>query len=292
MGPMMLKAAAGGGGRGMRPVRDAETVEAAFATCAREAQAAFGDGTLYAEQLMEDARHIEVQIAGDGTQVVAIGDRDCSLQRRRQKLVEIAPAPNLSDAVRAALFDAAVRLTAGYRTLATVEFLVGSDGRFAFIEVNARLQVEHTVTEEVTGLDLVRAQFELAGGASLAEIGLTTTPHAQGYAIQGRVNLETLSADGTPQPSTGTITTYAPPGGPGVRVDGMGAAGLVVTGAYDSLLAKVIGRGRTASEAAGRRPGPGRIPDRGRRHHDPPAARPAGRAGDRGRDGDHRLHRP
>ena len=251
-GPMMLKASAGGGGRGMRPVRDADHVEAAFATCAREAQAAFGDGTLYAEQLMENARHIEVQIAGDGTQVVAIGDRDCSLQRRRQKLVEIAPAPNLSDETRAALFDAATRLTAGYRTLATVEFLVGPFDEFAFIEVNARLQVEHTVTEEVTGIDLVRAQFELAGGASLAEVGLATTPHAQGYAIQGRVNLETLSADGTPQPSSGVITTYAPPGGPGVRVDGAGAAGLVVTGAYDSLLAKVIGRGRTASEAAGR----------------------------------------
>jgi acetyl/propionyl-CoA carboxylase alpha subunit/acetyl-CoA carboxylase carboxyltransferase component len=251
-GPMMLKAAAGGGGRGMRPVRDADAVEASFATCAREAQAAFGDGTLYAERLMEHARHIEVQIAGDGAHVVAVGDRDCSLQRRRQKLVEIAPAPNLPDAVRAALFDAATRLTAGYRTLATVEFLVGPDGDYAFIEVNARLQVEHTVTEEVTGVDLVRAQFELAGGASLAQVGLATTPRAQGYAIQGRVNLETLAADGAPRPSTGTITAYAPPGGPGVRVDGAGVAGLEVTEAYDSLLAKVVGRGRTAAEAAGR----------------------------------------
>jgi acetyl/propionyl-CoA carboxylase alpha subunit/acetyl-CoA carboxylase carboxyltransferase component len=251
-GPMMLKASAGGGGRGMRPVRTADEVEAAFATCTREAQAAFGDGTLYAEQLMENARHIEVQIAGDGTQVTAVGDRDCSLQRRRQKLVEIAPAPNLSDETRAALFDAAVRLTAGYRSLATVEFLVGPFDEFAFIEVNARLQVEHTVTEEVTGIDLVRAQFELAGGASLADVGLATTPPTQGYAIQGRVNLETLSVDGTPQPSSGTITAYAPPGGPGLRVDGAGAAGLVVTGAYDSLLAKLVGRGRTASEAAGR----------------------------------------
>ena len=208
-GSMMLKATAGGGGRGMRPVRDAGEVEAAFATCQREAQAAFGDDTLYAEQLMEGARHIEVQIAGDGTHVVAVGDRDCSLQRRRQKLVEIAPAPNLSDEIRAALFEAATRLTANYRTLATVEFLVGQDGGFAFIEVNARLQVEHTVTEEVTGVDLVRAQFELAGGASLADVGLATTPHAQGYAIQGRVNLETLSADGTPHPSTGTTTVTA-----------------------------------------------------------------------------------
>jgi acetyl/propionyl-CoA carboxylase alpha subunit/acetyl-CoA carboxylase carboxyltransferase component len=251
-GPMMLKASAGGGGRGMRPVRDAGEVEAAFETCAREALGAFGDGALYAERLMENARHIEVQVVGDGAQVVAVGDRDCSLQRRRQKLVEIAPAPQLPDETRAALFDAAVRLCAGYRTLATVEFLVGPDGVFAFIEVNARLQVEHTVTEEVTGVDLVRAQFELAGGASLADVGLATTPPARGYAIQGRVNLETLAADGTPQPSTGTITAYQPPGGPGVRVDGAGAAGLVVTGAYDSLLAKVVGRGRTAAEAAGR----------------------------------------
>jgi acetyl/propionyl-CoA carboxylase alpha subunit/acetyl-CoA carboxylase carboxyltransferase component len=256
-GPMMLKAAAGGGGRGMRPVRAADEIEAAFATCAREALAAFGDGALYAERLMDGARHIEVQIVGDGTHVVAVGDRDCSLQRRRQKLVEIAPAPNLPDAVRAALFDAATRLTAGYRTLATVEFLVGPANLeggcdYAFIEVNARLQVEHTVTEEVTGVDLVRAQFELAGGASLADVGLMATPHAQGFAIQGRVNLETLAADGAPRPSTGTITAYAPPGGPGVRVDGCGAVGLEVTGAYDSLLAKVIGRGRTAAEAAGR----------------------------------------
>jgi len=251
-GPMMLKASAGGGGRGMRPVRDAAEVEPAFETCAREAQAAFGDSALYAERLMEDARHIEVQVAGDGLQVIAVGDRDCSLQRRRQKLVEIAPAPNLPDETRAALFDAAVRLCAGYRTLATVEFLVDPDGGFAFIEVNARLQVEHTVTEEVTGVDLVRAQFELAGGASLVDVGLATTPHAQGYAIEGRVNLETLAADGTPQASTGTITAYQPPGGPGVRVDGAGAAGLVVTGAYDSLLAKIIGRGRTPAEAAAR----------------------------------------
>jgi len=251
-GPMMLKAAAGGGGRGMRPVREAGEVEAAFEACAREAQAAFGDGALYAERLMEGARHIEVQVAGDGLQVVAVGDRDCSLQRRRQKLVEIAPAPNLPDATRAALFDAAVRLCASYRTLATVEFLVGADGAFAFIEVNARLQVEHTVTEEVTGVDLVRAQFELAGGAGLADVGLATTPPAHGYAIEGRVNLETLAADGAPQPSTGTITAYRPPGGPGVRVDGAGADGLVVTGAYDSLLAKVVGRGRTPAEAAGR----------------------------------------
>ncbi|MBO9710497.1 MAG: carbamoyl-phosphate synthase large subunit [Caulobacter sp.] len=251
-GAIMLKAMAGGGGRGMRPVRSEGELDAAFAACAREAQAAFGDGALYAERLMENARHIEVQVAGDGRAVVAVGDRDCSLQRRRQKLVEIAPAPHLPEATRAALFDAATRLTAGYRTLATVEFLLAPGGDFAFIEVNARLQVEHTVTEEVTGIDLVRAQFELAGGASLAEAGLAVTPPARGYAVQGRVNLETLAADGAPHPSTGTIGAWAPPGGPGVRVDDAGAAGLVVTGAYDSLLAKVIGRGRTAAEAAAR----------------------------------------
>ena len=251
-GAMMLKAAAGGGGRGMRPVRDAAELETAFATCAREAQAAFGDATLYAERLMDKVRHIEVQIAGDGTTVIALGDRDCSLQRRRQKLVEIAPAPNLPDAVRAALFEAAERLTAGLRTLATVEFLVAPDGTFAFIEVNARLQVEHTVTEAVTGLDLVRAQFELAGGASLDQAGVAVAPSPRGYAIQGRINLESLAADGAPRPATGVITAYQPPGGPGVRVDGCGFAGLQVTGAYDSLLAKLIGQGRTAAEAAAR----------------------------------------
>ncbi len=252
-GAIMLKARAGGGGRGMRLVLDPGELDAAFAACAREAKAAFGDDGLYAEKLIESARHIEVQFVGDGTVVLAVGDRDCSLQRRNQKLVEIAPAPNLPAATRAAMASAAQALCAGYRGLATVEYLLDTaTGDFAFIETNPRLQVEHTVTEEVTGLDLVRLQFELAAGRTLAELDLTTAPPAVGAAIQARINAETLSADGQVKPSSGTLTAYAPPGGPGVRVDGAGAVGLAVGGAYDSLLAKVITRGRTPAEAAAR----------------------------------------
>ncbi|OYW29454.1 MAG: carbamoyl-phosphate synthase large subunit [Caulobacter sp. 12-67-6] len=252
-GAIMLKARAGGGGRGMRLVLDPGELGPAFAACAREAMAAFGDDGLYAEKLIERARHIEVQIVGDGARVLAVGDRDCSLQRRNQKLVEIAPAPNLPGAARAAMAQAAQALCAGYRGLATVEYLLDTaTGDFAFIETNPRLQVEHTVTEEVTGLDLVRLQFELAAGKTLAELDLTTAPPAVGAAIQARINAETLTSDGQVKPSSGTLNAYAPPGGPGVRVDGAGAAGLTVGGAYDSLLAKVIARGRTPAEAAAR----------------------------------------
>ena len=252
-GAIMLKARAGGGGRGMRLVLDPGELDAAFAACAREAMAAFGDDGLYAEKLIDRARHIEVQIVGDGAAVLAVGDRDCSLQRRNQKLVEIAPAPNLPDATRAAMARAAEALCAGYRGLATVEYLLDTaTGDFAFIETNPRLQVEHTVTEEVTGLDLVRLQFELAAGRTLAELDLITAPPAVGAAIQARINAETLTIDGQVKPSSGTLTAYAPPGGPGVRVDGAGTVGLVASGAYDSLLAKVIARGRTPAEAAAR----------------------------------------
>ena len=252
-GEIMLKARAGGGGRGMRAVLDPGELDAAFAACAREAKAAFGDEGLYAEQRIDKARHIEVQIVGDGVSVLAVGDRDCSLQRRNQKLVEIAPAPDLPDAVRTAMAAAAQALCAGYRGLATVEYLLDVEtGAFAFIETNPRLQVEHTVTEEVTGLDLVGLQFALAAGASLAELDLTSAPPPVGVAIQARVNAETLTADGQVKPASGTLTAYAPPGGPGVRVDGAGAVGLRLGGAYDSLLAKVIARGRTAREAVAR----------------------------------------
>ncbi|MES2032967.1 MAG: carboxyl transferase domain-containing protein [Pseudomonadota bacterium] len=252
-GPMMLKAVAGGGGRGMRAVRSEAEIEFALAACSREAQAAFGDGAVYAEWLVDQARHIEVQIAADGRAVVVVGDRDCSVQRRNQKLVEIAPAV-LPAPLRKALHEAAERLCAAakYRTLATVEFLVDAKGGFAFIETNARLQVEHTVTEEVTGVDLVRIQFELAAGRTLAQVGLTETPAPRGYAVQARVNLETLSADGATTPGGGRLSVYEPPSGPGVRVDGFGYAGYVTSPNYDSLLAKVIGRGATMEEACRR----------------------------------------
>jgi len=251
-GAILLKARAGGGGRGMRAVLDPGELDTAFAACEREALAAFGDGGLYAEKRIERARHVEVQIIGDGAEVLALGDRDCSLQRRNQKLVEIAPAI-LPDNLAAALAGWSERLCAGYRGLATVEFLIDVEtGEPYFIEVNPRLQVEHTVTEEVTGLDLVRLQFDLAAGSSLSDLALTSAPPALGVAIQARINAETLTAEGQVKPSSGTLSAWATPGGPGVRVDAGAAAGQTVGGSYDSLLAKVIARGRTPREAAAR----------------------------------------
>ena len=248
-GAIILKARAGGGGRGLRAVLDPAELDAAFAACEREALAAFGDGGLYAEKRIERARHVEVQIAGDGTRVLAIGDRDCSLQRRNQKLVEVAPAA-LPETLRTQLWKHAETLCAGYRGLATVEFLVDADsGDAFFLEVNPRLQVEHTVTEEVTGLDLVRLQFDLATGAPL---DLAAAPTAFGFAIQARVNAETLTTEGQVKPSSGTLSAWSPPGGPGVRIDAAGAVGLNISTAYDSLLAKVIARGRTREEASAR----------------------------------------
>ncbi|MDB5423117.1 MAG: biotin carboxylase, partial [Phenylobacterium sp.] len=242
-GPLMVKAVAGGGGRGMRPVTDAAELEAAFARCASEARAAFGSGDLYVEQFLPRARHIEVQIVGDGAGVSHLWDRECSLQRQRQKVVEIAPADMLAAELRARLFAAAVGLgeAAGYRSLGTMEFLVDGD-RFVFIEGNARLQVEHTVTEEVTGLDLVRVQLQIAAGRSLADLGLTQgdVPAPRGHAVQARVNLETMAPDGSAKPAGGLLTAFEPPSGPGVRVDGFGYAGYRTSARFDSLLAKVI----------------------------------------------------
>ncbi len=168
MAAMMLKAIAGGGGRGMRVVREADELAGAYERCASEAKAAFGNGDLYAEEYFAKARHVEVQIVGDGENVSHIWDRECSLQRQRQKLIEIAPANSIGAKTREQLYCAAVDLgrAANYKSLGTIEFLVAGD-RFAFIEANARLQVEHTVTEEVTGLDLVRIQIEIAGGKTL-----------------------------------------------------------------------------------------------------------------------------
>ncbi|MGH7022458.1 MAG: biotin carboxylase N-terminal domain-containing protein, partial [Caulobacteraceae bacterium] len=250
---MMIKAVAGGGGRGMRIVREAGEIASAYASAAREALAAFGDGGLYAERLIERARHIEVQIAGDRTGVLAVGERDCSLQRRHQKIVEIAPAPNLDEAVRERLYEAATTLAAvvRYRNLGTMEFLLDqASGEVFFIEANARLQVEHTVTEEVTGVDLVQAQIRLAAGESLAAAGLAATPAPRGFAVEARVNLETLKKDGTVVPEGGRLDAYEPPSGPGVRVDGYGWAGYAVGSDFDSLIAKVIGAAPDLAQAA------------------------------------------
>jgi acetyl/propionyl-CoA carboxylase alpha subunit/acetyl-CoA carboxylase carboxyltransferase component len=256
-GAIMIKALAGGGGRGMRKVDSADRIDDAYRQCAAEAQLGFANPALFAEAVLDDARHIEVQIVaaqvGHQTRALALGDRDCSIQRRFQKLVEIAPAQELSDTMRHALHRAAARLCArvGLRGLATVEFLVTGEN-FVFLEVNPRIQVEHTVTEVVTGVDLVAVQLAIAGGASYYQLGLPSgiasdgtevigePAGRRGIAIQARVNMETFAPDGAVQPAAGTLTVFSPPSGPGVRVDTYGRPGLAPSPRYDSLLAKVI----------------------------------------------------
>jgi acetyl/propionyl-CoA carboxylase alpha subunit/acetyl-CoA carboxylase carboxyltransferase component len=256
-GSIVIKAQAGGGGRGMRIVRSADQIDDAYRQCAGEAELGFGDRSLFAEAHLADARHIEVQIVGVSTgpasRALALGDRDCSIQRRHQKLIEIAPAQGISTTLRRELHSAAARLCAraDYRGLATVEFLVAGD-RFVFLEVNPRIQVEHTITEETTGLDLVATQLAIARGATFDELALpagisadVAEVHgepaiARGIAIQARVNMETLAGDGTISPTAGTLTVFSPPTGPGVRVDTHGGPGLTPSPQYDSLLAKVI----------------------------------------------------
>ena len=251
---VMVKAVAGGGGRGMRPVTGPAGLDDALRRSASEAAAAFGNPAVYVEELLTSARHVEVQVIGDGAGVAVLGDRDCSLQRRRQKLIEIAPAV-LGDRLRAELHEAA-RLLIGstpYTGLATVEFLV-TGNRFVFLEVNPRIQVEHTVTEEVTGLDLVELMLRISAGATLADLGLPGDgrPAARGCAIQARVNAETLQPDGTVLPASGTLTLFQPPAGRGVRVDTHGYPGYTVSPRYDSLLAKVIVTGHDRGAATSR----------------------------------------
>ena len=247
-GAVMLKALAGGGGRGMRAVFEPATLAEAYARCQSEAQAAFGNGALYIEQLVSDARHIEVQVLGDGSGAVShLWERDCSLQRRNQKLVEIAPSPDLDSGVRDAMIAAALQLAADvkYCGIGTFEFLLDAaqPGRFYFMEANPRVQVEHTVSEQVTGIDLLHTQLKLIAGQSLAALGLLQPPAVQGFAVQLRINLETLHADGSTRPAVGTLTAFDPPSGPGLRVDGYGYAGYPVSPSYDSLLAKLIAQG-------------------------------------------------
>lgn len=244
-GSVMLKALAGGGGRGMRAVDDPAQLAEAFARCTSEAQGAFGSGALYVEKRVRRARHIEVQVLGDGSGAVShLWERDCSLQRRHQKLVEIAPSPDLDVATRDAIIASALRLAAEvqYRGIGTFEFLLDLDqpGRFYFMEANPRVQVEHTVTEQISGVDLLHTQLHLAAGKSLAELNLLTPPAPKGYAVQVRLNLETLLADGSARPAAGVLSAYQPPSAPGLRVDGCGYAGYAVSPAYDSLLAKLI----------------------------------------------------
>ena len=224
---MIVKAVAGGGGRGMRVVDSREATADAVAAAGREAGSAFGNPAVYVERFIPRARHIEVQIIGDGTgQVMTLGERDCTLQRRHQKLIEIAPAPHLSDAQRRALHGYAEKMACdgSYRSLGTFEFLLDQDsGDIFFIEANPRIQVEHTITEEVFGLDLVALQLRIAGGATLDDLELSAAP--RGTAIQTRVNMERVDAKGAVRPSGGTLTAYDPPAGPGLRVDGFAYAG-------------------------------------------------------------------
>ena len=247
----MIKAAGGGGGRGMRAVHSLEELDREWPRCEDEAERAFGNKVLYAEKLVQQPRHIEVQIAGDGTgTVTAFGERECSLQRRRQKLLEIAPAPNLSPAIRDEIIECAVTMAraAEFANLGTFEFLLEESGTFHFIETNPRLQVEHTVTEEVFGIDLVGLQFDLAAGASLSDAANGNGP--QGCAIQARINAEILRPDGQVRPAAGTAELFQPPTGPGIRVDTHGGAGFAPHPSFDSLLAKVIVRGDSFQTAA------------------------------------------
>ncbi len=247
-GSIIIKAVAGGGGRGMRVVSSVGEVDSLYARCQSEARRAFGNDAVYVEQRMTDARHIEIQVVGDGTGAAAhLGERDCSIQRRHQKVVEIAPSPTLTPALRERLTGDAVRMASSlrYAGVGTFEFLVrGSDGdgNYAFIEANPRLQVEHTITEEIFGLDLVRIQLQIAAGMTLREIGLQQEQIAEprGTAIQLRVNTEELRPDGSVRPSTGVLSVFQPPAGPGVRTDTFGYTGYATSPAFDSLLAKVI----------------------------------------------------
>jgi acetyl/propionyl-CoA carboxylase alpha subunit len=244
-GALMLKALAGGGGRGMRPVFAEAELDQAFARCQSEARAAFGRDALYVEQLVTNARHIEIQVLGDGSGAVShLWERECSLQRRQQKLLEIAPSPDLPAATRERMIAAALSLAAEvqYQGLGTFEFLLDAaqPERFYFMEANPRIQVEHTVTEQVTGVDLLHTQLKLAAGHSLDQLGLLQPPPLKGCAVQLRINLESMQADGGTRPAVGTLGAYEPPSGPGLRVDGYGYAGYPVSPSYDSLLAKLI----------------------------------------------------
>ncbi len=243
---MVIKALAGGGGRGMRVVHAADELEQAYTRAASEAKAAFGSEAVYVEQLVHRARHVEVQILGDGSGAVShIWERECSAQRRHQKLVELAPCPWLTDQQRSALCTAAVKMgdALKYRGLGTIEFLLDVETQqFYFMEANARLQVEHTVTEEVTGIDLVQAQINVARGHGLDDLRLKQSNIAEprGYAVQLRVNMESVLEDGTVKPAGGQLTEFAVPTGPGLRTDTYGYTGYTTSPNYDSLLAKLI----------------------------------------------------
>src|SRR5215203_2731933 len=248
--PVLLKAVAGGGGKGMRTVRGPDELEGAFQTAAGEAQAAFGEPGLYLEKAIVPARHVEIQVLADGRGgVLTLGERECSIQRRHQKLIEESPSPALDDDTRAAMEAAAERAchAIDYRNAGTFEFLLGQDRSFYFIELNARLQVEHPVTEMVTGVDLVREQLRIAAGAALERTGRVAR---RGHAVEVRINAEDPTRHFAPAP--GRITRFRPPLGPGVRLDTFIEDGMDVPPHYDSLLGKLIVWDETRSEAIAR----------------------------------------
>lgn len=248
--PIIIKAAAGGGGRGMKIVTKGEDLVRQYQMAQVEAEAGFGNPDVFIERYCANPRHIEIQIMGDKHgNYVHLGERDCSIQRRHQKLVEEAPSPAVDEALRQKMGETSIRLAkmVGYHSLGTVEFLMDEDGRFYFMEVNTRVQVEHTVTEEVTGVDLVKEQIRIAMGEKLSidqkSVKIT------GHAIECRINAEDPS---TFAPWPGKITGYHEPGGPGVRIDGMIYSGYVVPSLYDSMIAKLITKGRDRPEALAR----------------------------------------
>ncbi|MGQ0703208.1 MAG: acetyl-CoA carboxylase biotin carboxylase subunit [Gemmatimonadales bacterium] len=249
--PVLIKAAAGGGGKGMRVAREPDQFAQMFSLAQNEALAAFGNGAVYVEKFLDRPRHVEIQVLGDTQgRVVHLGERECSIQRRHQKLIEESPSPALSPELRTRMGGAAVKLASaiGYQGAGTLEFLVDSSGRFYFMEMYTRIQVEHPVTEMVTGFDLVKEQIRIAAGDRLSfPCGLNGL---RGHAIECRVNAEDPSRNF--QPCPGHITAYHPPGGPGVRVDTHIYAGYTVPPYYDSLLAKVIVHGRDRAEALAR----------------------------------------
>ena len=246
--PVIIKAAAGGGGRGMRVARDEKTLKAGFNAAKQEALAAFGDGTVYIEKFVELGRHVEVQVIADQHgNAIHLWERDCSLQRRHQKLMEESPSPHIGRATREKMCAAAVRLVkeADYHNAGTVEFLVDADENFYLLEVNARIQVEHPVTEMVTGLDLIQLQLRVASGERLP-VAQDQVPQI-GHAIEFRVNAEDPDRNFAPQP--GLIETWLPPGGPGVRLDTHAHAGYRIPPNYDSMIAKLIVHRPTRAEA-------------------------------------------
>jgi len=249
--PVIMKATAGGGGRGMRVVRQKSGLENAYSTASREAGAAFNNPELYLEKFFENPRHIEVQIIGDQYgNVVALGERECSIQRKHQKLIEESPSPAVDEKIRKKISEAAIKgaKNVNYQSAGTIEFLLAEDGKFYFMEMNTRIQVEHTVTEVVFGMDLLKRQIKLAAGEKIEE-GLKNFK-MRGHAIECRINAE--DPDKNFRPCPGKIESFHVPGGPGVRVDTHAYAQYLLPPYYDSLIAKVITSGQTREEAIGR----------------------------------------